>query len=342
MTVRLLRPGEEPAFDAFVRAHPDGTPFHLTAWRDLVAGSFGHRPEYLVAEEGGLLCGVLPLFALRSPLLGRAYVSVPYGVYGGILAAGPAEESALLAAACRRADAADARYLELRNLRVGRSDLPRSELYVTFLRDLPGRAEDCLGMIPRKSRASTRHARDRHQMELVEGRACLDGFYELFVQNKRGLGSPVFARSFFARLLDRFGAEALLHGVRCEGRIVAGVLSFVFRDTLMPYYSGSEEAAERLGSMNFMYWKLMEAGVERGLKRFDFGRSRVGTGAAAFKENMGFAPTPLHYEYYLRRGAQIPSVNPSNPRFDVAKRLWRRLPLPLVRMVGPLLMKYLP
>ncbi|MBI4878934.1 MAG: GNAT family N-acetyltransferase [Planctomycetes bacterium] len=215
-------------------------------------------------------------------------------------------------------------------------------MYVTFLRDLPESAEDCLGMIPRKSRASTRHARDRHQMELVEGHACFDRFYELFVQNKRNLGSPVFARSFFARLLHLYGAEALIHGVRCQGRIVAGVLSFVFRDTLMPYYSGSEEAAERLGSMNFMYWKLMEAGVERGLKRFDFGRSRAGTGASTFKQNMGFEPAPLHYEYYLRRGAEIPSVNPSNPRFDGVKRLWRRLPLPLVRLLGPPLMKYLP
>jgi len=94
--------------------------------------------------------------------------------------------------------------------------------------------------------------------------------------------------------------------------------------------------------MNFMYWKLMEAAVARGLRRYDFGRSRVGTGAFSFKRNMGFEPVPLEYEYYLRGAAAIPSVNPSNPKYDRVKNLWRRLPVPLVKWFGPRLMKYLP
>ncbi len=342
VVVRTLAAGEDGDWDAFVLAHPHGTFFHRTAWRDLVVRFFGHRPEYLVAEADAAFRGVLPLFEVRSPLLGRALISVPYAVYGGALADGGRGESALVDAARERADALDAKYVEFRCMHVPEVELARSNLYCTFLRDLPADVDECLAMIPRKSRAATRHARDRYGMELEEGPALLDAFYDLFVKNKRSLGSPVFSRAYFQDILDRFDRDAMVHGVRHEGRIIAAVISFVFRDTLMPYYSGAEPAAERLGSMNYMYWRLMEEAVKRGLRRYDFGRSRAGTGAAQFKKNMGFEPAPLCYDYILRGAAAIPSVNPSNPKFDVVKNVWSRLPVPLVKALGPRLMRYLP
>lgn len=342
MTARLLAQGEEAVHDAFVRAHPQGSPFHLTTWRDLVVAATRHRPHYLVAEQDGALSGVLPLFRVRSPLLGKALVSVPYGVYGGVLAVQDGAERDLLGAARELAEQGNEDYVELRQLTPTLGDLPCSDRYVTFIRDLPEDEDACLGMIPRKSRASTRHARDRHGMEHVVGLELLDDFYELFVRNKRSLGSPVFARSWFASILERFGDHALVTGVRYEGRIVAGVVSLLFGDTMMPYYSGAEPGMERLGAMNFMYWSLMCEAVRRGQKRFDFGRSRVETGAAAFKRNMGFEPTPLAYQYILRGGAEIPSVSPSNPKFDLVKSVWSRLPLPIVKWAGPRLMRYLP
>lgn len=342
MNVRPLARGEDAAWDEFVHANSRGTLFHTTAWRDLVARHSGHRSLYLVAAEGAAIRGVLPLFLVKSPFLGTALVSVPWAVYGGIAAADPEAEGALLAAARASADQAGARYVELRNLGGRTGELPASDLYVTFLRDLPADPEACLELIPRKSRASTRHARDKHGMEFEGGRQYLDAFYDLFVTNKQDLGSPVFARSWFADLLERFGDGALLHVVRHQGVVVAAVFSFVHRGVLMPYYSGSNLAAERLGSMNFMYWKLMEEGVRLGLQRFDFGRSRADSGACSFKKNMGFEPTPLDYQYDLRGGAKIPSVNPGNPRFDFVKRAWAKLPVGVVKWLGPRLMRYLP
>lgn len=342
MTVRVLATSAELAWNDYVRRHPQATFFHQLAWRDAVVESFPHRPHYLVAEEGGRLQGVLPLFETRSPLLGRALVSVPYGVYGGVIADDAAVAAELLAASCRRAEEVDARFVELRHFHAPALDLPRNDLYVTFLRDLPDDPDQCLEMIPRKSRAAARHARDRHGMVLEEGPHLLDAFYELFVQNKRSLGSPVFARRWFAGLLARLEDDVLVHAVRHEGQVIAAVVSFVFRDVLMPYYSGAVPQTERLGSMNFLYWRLMEVAVRRGLKRYDFGRSRAASGAAAFKRNMGFEPTPLAYQYHLRNGTRIPEVNPSNPRFDRFKHLWSRLPVPVVKVVGPRLMRYLP
>src|SRR5690348_5292349 len=73
-------------WDAFVRSHPFGTPFHLTAWRDTLQSVFGYEPKYRIATKGGRIVGVLPLFLVDNFMTGRVLISTPFAVYGGILA----------------------------------------------------------------------------------------------------------------------------------------------------------------------------------------------------------------------------------------------------------------
>jgi FemAB-related protein (PEP-CTERM system-associated) len=346
MIVRDALAADTPALDAFVHAHRHGTPFHLSAWREQVRDAGPHESHSLVAcDAAGAVRGFVPLFRVRSMLGGDSLVAVPYGVYGGVLALDDAAARELVNAACRRADELGVRHLELRHvdpLDDAGVRLETSRLYVTFVKDLPADVEGCLESIPRKSRATTRHARDKHGMRFVEGNELLPRFYELFLDNKTALGSPCFSQEYFENLLTRFGERAWLSGVEMDGVVIAAAISFVHGNTLNPYYSGSLSGTERLGSMNFLYWRLMERAVETGLTRFDFGRSRVDTGAYAFKKNMGFEPTPLHYQFYLRGDAELPSVNPSNRKYERFQALWRRLPRFAHRYGGPLLMRHLP
>src|SRR5262249_44941371 len=117
--VRSLLPGEDSRWDAFVGWHPEGTFFHLSGWGRVVRETFGHEQHYLVAEEGRRWVGVLPLFLVRMfqvrrPYLGRNLVSVPYAVYGGVLADSPAAQEALLARAGELARERDAGFVAMR------------------------------------------------------------------------------------------------------------------------------------------------------------------------------------------------------------------------------------
>lgn len=342
MNARPIQAADEPRWQTYVDQHPDGTLFHGLRWRDQVREHGGGDPSYLLVERDGRVRGVLPLFRAKT-LGGRALVSVPWAVYGGVLADDPEAEESLLAAARAASAEFGARHVELRYLHAPRAaDLPTSALYVTFRRELPDDPAACLEMIPRKSRAAARQARDKHGLEFAEDPAAVGVFHDLFVANKRALGSPVFSRRYFESLQARFGAQVRLHVARHEGAVIAACFSFVDRDVWNPYYSGSAPGTERLGSMNFLYWKLMETAAAEGLRRFDFGRSRAGTGPCRFKEHMGFVAQPLPYQYLLPPGGEIPSINPSNPKFDRAKQVWSRLPTALVKAVGPRLMRYFP
>ncbi len=346
LLVRGLAAGEDARWDRYVRSHPGGSPFHLSGWRRVVWETFGHDPLYLLAEEGDTIKGILPVFRARSFGRGfhreRVHISVPYGVYGGILADDKAVERALLEEACRRAENEGVGYLELRDKEDNGYDLPSSDLYVGFIGDLPEDPEECLKRIPRKARAEVRKGRDRNGLIFREGLEMKE-FHRLFALNKRHLGTPPLPRRFFEALQDEFGESVYLHAVTTPDGVTAGaVLSFAWREVLMPYYSGSVKALDRLGVNNFMYWGLMRWGVEKGFKRFDFGRSRRESGSYHFKRHMGFEPFPLHYSFFLVKAKGVPSFHPGNPETRKAQKIWSKVPLFLAVPLGGYLSKYLP
>lgn len=355
LRVRELLPGEDSRWDAYVSRHPFGTFFHRSGWSRVVAETFRHQPHALVVEQGRRWLGVLPLFLTRSPFLGRNLISVPYAVYGGVLADDDRAQSALLQRAAALGREQRVRYVELRHLEARAGDRPRSPLYVTFRCDLPEDPADVMARIPKKARAEVRAARDPAQPALagvrresfgirVTADGSVDELFRLFAENKRRLGSPTLPRRWFQGLVDEFGRAAVIHrAVAPDGRTLAAVMSFTFRDTVYAYYSGSLPAVEHTGVNNWIYCAIMEWAIEQGYTRFDFGRSRADSGPARFKKNMGFSPEPLHYEYLLLApGASLPDFHPSNPRLDLPRRVWSRLPMFACNRLGARLSRYLP
>jgi FemAB-related protein (PEP-CTERM system-associated) len=337
LAVREWDAADAAAWDSYVLAHPRATFFHQTGWKRVLEETFGYEPRYLLAEEDGRVRGVLPLFLCRS-LRGRmGLYSLPHTVYGGPVGADAAAEEALLAKAREIAADAGAATVEFRNRHANLLDLPRLEGFVTFEKDLPGTAAEVYKTFPKKAREAINQATKRWQLE-ADFRAPLDEFYGLLAASYLRLGTPVFPRRFFAAIQRHFPDTSILV-VRHEGRPVASVLSVVFRSTMMPLYSGENDDATRLKANNFKYFRLMEHAVERGLTRFDFGRSRLSNeGTVGFKTNQGFEATPLPYQ---AQGASA-SADPNTGIFPKVRKLWTRLPAPVARTLGPRLIRYFP
>ena len=341
--VRLATAADDAARDTFVRAMPKATFFHLSGWRDVVARVFGHSPMDLVAVDGGAIVGVLPLMACRGLRGGRALISMPYAVYGGPVGVTPEVERALFDAAERRAIDLGVKRLELRCLDDPGLEVPRSDLYATFIKTLPARAEDVLPGMPKKARADARKARQEHELVLEEGRWFVADLVRLFHRNKRSLGSPAMPARWFAELLTQFGDDATVHIVRRKGEPLAAVMSFLFRDTVLAYHSGTGEDVDRnFKASAFMYLALQEWSIGEGYKVFDFGRSRKDSGPFHFKEHQGFEPRDLHYRYRLVKDRETPSLNPSNPKTKVLRDTWSKMPLWLTTALSTPAAKYLP
>lgn len=339
-TVRLADPGDRAAMGAFLDGHAETTAFHRFEWLDAVEAALGHRTHWLIAERGSEIRAVLPLSAVHSPLFGRALVSTGFAVGGGMLEAEPGEGAKLFGAAEELAQRLACPSIELRGGALPEGDgwHHKHESHAGFVCDLAPDDEAQLTAIPRKQRAEVRKGLAR-EMEVRTGSSEQDRamHHAIYAESVRNLGTPVFPRKLFDAVMDAFGGDADILTVLNDGTPIASVLSLYHRGAVMPYWGGGVYAARTLRANDVMYYALMCHARARGMERFDFGRSKVDSGAYHFKRNWGFTPEPLSYAAWTASGQEPRDVNPLSPKYRARIAAWQKLPLVLANRLGPLI-----
>jgi FemAB-related protein (PEP-CTERM system-associated) len=339
VTVHRLTAADRERWNRYVDSHPEATVFHRAEWDTVVRAAGRHATHFLFVEARGEIQGVLPLAHVRSWFFGNALVSTPFCVYGGILSSSDEAHAALRDAACELAKRLRVDCLELRNRKRQHPDWPCKDLYVTFRKEIDPDPEKNLKAIPRKQRAMVRKG---IKNDLVGERdPDVDRFFRIYSESMRNLGTPVFPRKLFQVLREQFGESCEVLTVTRDGTPISSVLSLYFRDEVLPYYGGGTAEARALAASDFMYWDLMRRACERGLRVFDYGRSKRDVGSYRFKKHWGFDPEPLYYEYFLVRAGSVPDVNPLNPRYRLLIEAWKRLPLKLTQLLGPRIARHL-
>jgi FemAB-related protein (PEP-CTERM system-associated) len=340
--VRTFRAADAASWDDFVLRHPRGTPFHLTSWKQFLEQTFQYEPSYFIAERSGRLTGVAPFFWISNWVMGRCLMSVPLAAYGGILTLDPESEAALLRRTHEAAASRGAGYVELRNRNGGL--IPGFHLnprYVTFSTILFPDPQQNWKRLPRDTRYMIRKG-EKLGLTVRVGLNELPVFYKLLAKNYHKLGTPVFPFRMFENLVTAFGKQWDLRVIYAGTKPVSAIFSFLFRDTVLPYYSGATSEAPRFAANNFMYWELMKHAAESGFRYFDFGRSKKGTGSYAFKTSWNMEEQQLDYQVYLVRRKTVPDFSPLNPRFALGVRAWQRLPFWLATRLGPQVVRWFP
>jgi len=340
LRIQTLQSEDYARWDAFVQQCPDATFFHRAGWQTVIERAFRHQTHFLYAEQHGEVLGVLPLAHIRSRLFGNALISSPFCVYGGVASGNDTTTQALVQAAQELARELSVDYLELRNREP--SGLPgwlSKDLHVTFRKPISEDEETNMLAIPRKQRAMVRKGIKAGLVGRIDD--DISDFFNMYAESVRNLGTPVFARHYFQVLQEVFGENCDIITITHQDKPVSSVMNFYFRDEVLPYYGGGTRQARSVAANDFMYWEVMRHASERGCRVFDYGRSKKGTGAYSFKKNWGFEPEPLYYEFDLVNAKELPDVNPLNPKYRLFINMWKRLPLPVSKLVGPMLSRNL-
>lgn len=333
--VDLHDAGEAARIDGFV-AEAGGAVFHRPAWLLAVERGTGQRARGIIAEKDARITGWLPLTEVHSAIFGRALASSGFAVEGGILGANDATGNALCRAAQELASKLSCTTIELRGGHAGPDWSVTTDSHCGFVIPLAADDDAQLTAIPRKQRAEVRKGLAL-DLEVTTGRSAEDraAHYEVYAQSVHNLGTPVFPRSLFAAAMDMLDADILT--VRHEGEPVASVLSLYHDGAVMPYWGGGTWDARRLRANDRMYYALMCHARARGCDRFDFGRSKTGSGAYHFKKNWGFEPEPLSYASWTAPGHALRDANPNSEQHQARIALWKKLPLPIANRFGPMI-----
>jgi len=337
--IKTLDSSNYEKWDNYVAHAKSATFFHQSGWKEVVERAFGYPTYYLYTENQGEVTGILPLVHIKSLLFGNALLSNAFCVYGGIVANDQATHQELDKEACRLAEELAVDYLEMRNRVQKMPNRPRKELYVTFRKELDQDEEKNLQAIPRKQRAMVRKGIKAGLKSVID--EDIERFFSAYSESVRNLGTPVLPKKYFQILRDVFKQQCEILTVELNGQLISSVMNFYFRDEVLPYYGGGTEYARAVKGNDYMYWEVMRRAVEKQIKIFDFGRSKMGTGSYKFKRHWGFEPEPLFYEYHLVKTDSMPDINPLNPKYQLFIAAWKRLPLIVSQFVGPYLSRYL-
>ena len=337
--ISLLNSETVARWDDFVVSCEEATFFHRAGWKNVIENAFGHKTWFLYAERNQQILGVLPLVEVKSRLFGYSLSSLPFCVYGGIATTNDQVRILLDQTAQKLASQLAVDYLEYRNITSYHSDWITKGLYVTFRKEIDVDAEKNMLAIPRKQRAMVRKGIKNDLQSSID--TDIDQFFYAYSTSVHRLGTPVFAKKYFRLLKSTFGEDCEILIISSDHKVVSAVMSFYFRDEVLPYYGGGVDEARDLAANDFMYWELMRRSCERGIRIFDFGRSKLDTGSYNFKKNWGFEPQPLYYEYQLYKAKEMPDHNPLNPKYRFFIQAWQRMPLILANFIGPYIVKNL-
>jgi FemAB-related protein (PEP-CTERM system-associated) len=330
-------------WDEFVERQPHGTPFHLTAWKRTIEQSFGYRPCYLYVSRNGQIEGVLPLFLVQNIIIGKALISSPFAVYGGILASSDAARRELYAAAIDLGRRIAVDYIEFRNAWpeqvVGEPNVHR---YVTFTQPVqPQDDEALLASLPKKTRNMVRKALKTPFTTRYNVRQS-QVMHEVHSRNMRRLGTPNFPPRYFRNLLANFGERADIREVLLDGKPLAVSLNIYFNGEMHTYHAAADTRFKALAPNIFMYFDHIRWAGQNGFRAFDFGRSKYDTGVFEFKKHWNTTMRELPYEIVLIKRNTLPNFSPANPRLALVTKVWQRIPLPVARLLSPLVLPLFP
>jgi serine/alanine adding enzyme len=341
--IREADAGDAIGWDAFVRQHPRSSAYHLYGWRRVFSRGLKAPARYLVAtDRKKTVVGLLPLVHLRSPWFGNFLVSVPYANFGGALSDSVDIENALMRSSGQLAKELGASHVEFRDTTQRCDEWPVRLDKVEMIRRLESDPEELTRNLGGKLRAQAKRPL-REGATLARGRhELLDEFYSVFSVNMRDLGTPSHAKSFFGLILDCMAPAAELLVVRLGDKpVAAGLLVHHGKRTEIPSASSLREF-NRYGVNMYLYSECLKAAIERGSTEFDFGRSSPDSGTYRFKKQWGAEPQQLYWHYWLRDGAEPPNLSPSNPKYELAIKVWQHLPLWLTNRLGPAIVRKLP
>jgi len=326
---------EPPDWRAYLDSRPDATVFHDPRWVTVMSDAYANTGYFIAARRQGKIVGVLPLVLQRSLLFGCHLSSLPYLDASGLLADDADAAGSLLAASQELMAQEKASWIELRQYQPLTTPMPQRTDKVTMRLDLPAGQQALMEQLRSKTRNQVRKALSLNMAAHWGGIKLLDDFYLVYTRTMRDIGSPPHSLQFFRVLLEAFGPQAEVFSIREGDTPVGAALTLSDPRRVYVPWSGSDWRHGSGQANTMLFWSMLATCCDRRVGSFDFGRSTRDSGTHVFKQKWGATEVPLHWQYLLAKGKSMPAPPAASTKLHFAGACWRKLPMPLVRFLGP-------
>lgn len=335
-------PEDAEAWDNYITKHANGNFYQLYAWKEINERNFSHRCYFNAIKRDGQICGVLPVVFVKSLLFGKILSSMPFVNFGGLCTETPADTQSLLDSASKLAKDCNADYFELRSTEHYSNDIPTSTHKISMTLDLDADADVIWNGFKSKHRTNIRRVY-KDGVSVKQGRhELLDEFYSLLSKSWKHLGTPIYRKSYFADILNSFPDNTRIFIAYRNDIPIATAFNGYYKNMVEGMWAGGLPEYRSSQANYVLYWEMIKDACERGYEHFHLGRSTSDTGAEAFKKKWNAYSKQLYWQYFLNHQTTIPELNVNNPKFEMAIKLWRKLPLIITTTIGPHVARCIP
>ena len=264
-----------------------------------------------------------------------------YFNYGGAVTNNPFIAEKLMQAASNKAAQLGVSHVEFRDT-IPRENYPVRADKVNMLLQLPESKELLWESFSSKLRAQIKRAM-REDIVVKKGKIeLIDYFYDVFAENMRDLGTPVYGKSFFKNILDSVPNSSDLLILYYKGKPVSAAFLLTHNEKMEIPWASTLRRVNHLSANMLLYWEVLSFALDEKCKTFDFGRSSKDAGTFKFKKQWGAKAQNSLWHYWLKDGGDLPALNPNNPKFKLMIAVWKKLPIFVTKIIGPMIVKNLP
>lgn len=342
-SIREIDRNEFTQWYKFIESIQNATAYHQAAWQEVIEDSFKNPTRIWAAfNKDNKIIGGIPLTFFSSALFGSFAVSIPYVNYGGVVSLYFNVAKKLIAYLPTICEQEKLSHIEVRTMQAELANQPSSKK-ASMILALPNTSDELDIHLGSKIRAQYKKA-EEYQPQIRFGKLeLISDFYEVFATNMRDLGTPVYGKNWFINILKNPSIQATLAVVYVQGKPVSTGFLVGHNEMLEIPWASTIKEANVLNTNMWMYRKILDFAISNNFNFFDFGRSTQDAGTYKFKKQWGALPY-LHYWYKVlpQNSAQAPELNPDNPKFALMIAIWKKLPIGITKIIGPLIIRNIP
>lgn len=338
-----IDPAAHDDWDDLVLNTPGCSFFHTVAWSTVLQQSYGYTPRYFAARDGRRFRALLPVMEVDSVLTGRRGVSLPFTDYCEPVAADAADFRDMFAALISLGKRRRWKYIEIRGGDAFFGDAEPSAWYWGHILDLtPGAAKLFANLRDSTRRNVQKAEKENIRVTVSTLPAAMDEFRRLNAVTRRHHGLPPQPGRFFDLVYEeiiarRRGFIAVAHH---DNAAVAANVYFTFGGQVLYKYGASDRAYNHLRANNLVMWEAIRWSCDNGFHSMCFGRTEPeNEGLRQFKAGWNVRERRIaYYRYDLRKDAFTKESGGVNPGYT---GILRRMPLPVLRMMGSMLYRHM-
>lgn len=339
----IVNPLEESGWNDAIVAGGRASAFHTREWAGALSETYGYKPLYLCGREQGVVRLLVPVMEVASRLTGRRGVSLPFTDFCDPLFQDRNELDAAVDQILRLGRQRGWRRVEFRSGVVFGSSTEPSSRYLGHNLDLSASEDTLYKNLKATVRTALRKAeKNGVQVTMSASADAARQFYRLNCMTRKQHGLPPQPRRFFENLHEWMikGDKGMVAMAESGGRAIAGAVFLHFGGTAIFKYSASDPIYQAARPNNLVMWRGVQWYREHGFQTLSLGRTRrENDGLLRFKQGWGAEERELRYfTYDLRRDTLTKDADHVDGAHNV---LFRRLPIPCLRLLGTVLYKHM-